>query len=164
MVNHTNRACRKRQIRFRSGQDRSNIAADHDSHAFFNRPVSFFEDEIRWLARHGIVSAEDYASTSRTGRADARLIRLLRPTMWNILEEYRRLRGEAGYRYDVDDIASAVANAFDGDSGSRLYKHVIVDEGQDLSPEMLRALSKAVPKDGSFTFFGMWRSRSTATR
>ena len=132
----------------------SNIAADHDSHAFFNRPVSFFEDEIRWLARHGIVSAEDYASTSRTGRADARLIRSLRPTMWNILEEYRRLRGEAGYRYDVDDIASAVANAFDGDGGSRLYKHVIVDEGQDLSPEMLRALSKAVPKDGSFTFFG----------
>lgn len=132
----------------------ANVAADHDAHAFFNRSVSFFEDEIRWLSRHGIVSADDYSSTSRTGRADARLIRSLRPTMWKILEEYRRLRGEAGYPYDVDDIASAVANSFDADTKPRLYKHVIVDEGQDLSPEMLRALSKAVPKDGSFTFFG----------
>lgn len=132
----------------------ANVANQHDPHAFFARSNSFFEDEIRWLSRHGIVSEADYSSASRTGRADARLIRSLRPTMWKILLEYRRLRDEAGYQYDVDDIASAVANALEGDDEPRLYKHVIVDEGQDLSPEMLRALSKAVPKDGSFTFFG----------
>ena len=132
----------------------SNVAGHHDSHAFFNRPSSFFEAEIRWLSQHGIVSSEDYDSISRTGRSDARLIRSMRPTMWKILEEYRRLRLEAGYRYDLYDIASAVAYAFDCDGRPRLYRHVIVDEGQDLSPEMLRALSKAVPTDGSFTFFG----------
>ena len=132
----------------------SNIAAKHDPHAFFSRPTSFFEDEIRWLSRHGIVSASDYSSASRTGRADARLVRALRPMMWEIFLEYQRLREEAGYRYDVDDIASAVANAFDNDDTPRLYKHILVDEGQDLTPEMLRALSKAVPQDGSFTFFG----------
>lgn len=132
----------------------ANVAADRGAHAFFNRSASFFEDEIQWLSRHGVVSADDYCSASRTGRADARLVRSLRPTMWRILEEYRRLRGEAGYTYDVDDVASAVANSFDVDTNPRLYKHVIVDEGQDLSPEMLRALSKAVPEDGSFTFFG----------
>lgn len=132
----------------------ANVAASHDPHSFFNRSVTFFEDEIRWLSRHGILSADDYSSTSRTGRSDARLIRSLRPSMWKILEEYRRLRGEAGYLYDVDDIASVVANSLDADVKPRLYKHVIVDEGQDLSPEMLRAMSRAIPKDGSFTFFG----------
>ncbi len=74
--------------------------------------------------------------------------------MWQIREEYRKLRDEVGYRYDVDDIAVAVVNAFDQDNQPRLYKHIVIDEGQDLTPAMLRALSKAVPSDGSLTFFG----------
>ena len=130
------------------------VAVQHDTHSFFSRPTSFFMDEIRWLSSHGIVSEADYCSSERTGRADARLVRSLRPVMWSILDTYRRLRGEAGYRYDVDDLAFAVANAFDGDARPRRYTHVIVDEGQDLTPAMLRALSKAVPSHGSFTFFG----------
>ena len=36
----------------------------------------------------------------------------------------------------------------------RMYKHIIVDEGQDLSPIMLKSLVKAIPEDGTFTFFG----------
>ncbi len=35
------------------------------------------------------------------------------------------------------------------------YRHVVViDEGQDFSPEMIRSLAKAIPADGSLTFFG----------
>jgi superfamily I DNA/RNA helicase len=30
----------------------------------------------------------------------------------------------------------------------------VIDEGQDLSPQMIRSLAAAVPKDGSITFFG----------
>jgi superfamily I DNA/RNA helicase len=40
------------------------------------------------------------------------------------------------------------------DDAPRLYKHVVIDEGQDLSPEMIRSLVTAVPRDGSVTFFG----------
>jgi len=130
------------------------VAGTHDPHPFFERPVAFFKDEIRWLSSHGIVSASDYSSATRTGRSDARLARALRPTMWQILVAYRALRDAAGYRYDLDDIASAVEAAFLEDSSPRLYKHIIIDEGQDLTPAMLRALSRAVPSDGSLTFFG----------
>ncbi|WP_454659078.1 3'-5' exonuclease [Bosea beijingensis] len=130
------------------------VANEHDPHAFFSRPISFFEEEIRWLSRHGIASEAEYEAVSRTGRADARLPRGQRPPMWQVRERYRSLRMESGYRYDVDEIAVYVADALDGDTGTRHYKHIIVDEGQDLSPTMLRALAKAVPTDGSFTFFG----------
>jgi superfamily I DNA/RNA helicase len=74
--------------------------------------------------------------------------------MWEIRERYRILRAEAGYAYDVDEIAVDVERTLNGDAQPRLYRHVIIDEGQDLSPAMLRALSKAVPADGSLTFFG----------
>lgn len=74
--------------------------------------------------------------------------------MWEIYERYHTLRLAEGRQYDLDDIAAAVSNTFDGDVSPRLYKHVIIDEGQDLSPEMIRSLTKAVPRDGSITFFG----------
>jgi superfamily I DNA/RNA helicase len=38
--------------------------------------------------------------------------------------------------------------------GPRRYKHIVLDEGQDFSPEMLRSLVGAIPADGSLTFFG----------
>ena len=35
-----------------------------------------------------------------------------------------------------------------------MYRHIVIDEGQDFSPMMLRSLAAAVPSDGSLTFFG----------
>ena len=122
--------------------------------ALLSRQVGFFEDEIEWIARHGISTLAEYDATPRTGRAEARMLKSQRPVMWLVYETYLALRAAQGFRYDLDDIAGAVAAAFDGDTNTRLYKHVIVDEGQDLSPIMLRALAKAVPAGGSLTFFG----------
>lgn len=136
------------------GEAVAHIAGKHDPHSFFSRPVAFFEEEIRWLSKHGITTKADYIAVERTGRADARMARALRPSMWEIREQYRTLRNDAGYPYDVDEIAVDVEQTLDGDTMPRFYSHIIVDEGQDLSPSMLRALSKAVPANGSLTFFG----------
>lgn len=67
---------------------------------------------------------------------------------------YLKLREETGKKYDWDDIATAVCKEFDNDNSQRFYKHVVIDEGQDFSPEMIRSLAKAIPHDGSLTFFG----------
>jgi superfamily I DNA/RNA helicase len=40
------------------------------------------------------------------------------------------------------------------DERSKMYHHIVVDEGQDFSPMMLKSLIAAVPTDGSFIFFG----------
>lgn len=61
---------------------------------------------------------------------------------------------EEGYLYDWEDIAQTVCEELENDTEKRMYKHIIVDEGQDLSPIMLKSLVKAIPEDGTFTFFG----------
>jgi superfamily I DNA/RNA helicase len=126
----------------------------HGNHTFFQRHLKFFSDEVKWIAGHNMPTVEAYVEVTRTGRAAANLSRTLRPLMWQVYQRYRELRQQVGRPYDYDDIATAVSNALDGDLSARLYRHVIIDEGQDMSPEMLRSLSKAIPADGSITFFG----------
>jgi superfamily I DNA/RNA helicase len=120
--------------------------------ALFERPLQFFIDEIRFLARYGLDGA-DYVKSDRVGRGPG-FPRELRPGLLEVYEEYRRLRSEAGRRYDWDDLAGAVLDELRADEGERLYRHVVIDEGQDFSPQMLRSLAAAIPPDGSLTFFG----------
>lgn len=132
----------------------SSVSSKYQANPFFQRPLDFFLEEIKWLARHGIGTLDDYVQANRTGRADASLQRSLRPIMWEIYTTYKALRADKGKLYDLDDIASAVTSELDADKRARLYRHIVIDEGQDLSPEMLRSLSRAIPSDGSLTFFG----------
>ena len=46
--------------------------------------------------------------------------------------------------YDWDDIALYVYEGLLEDKKPRRYQHIIVDEGQDFSPMMLRSLIEAV--------------------
>lgn len=131
-----------------------NVAAKYEENTFFHRHEKFFLEEIKWLAGHNLANVDAYVSARRTGRADANLSRALRPVMWEIRAEYLALRKASGRLYDFDDIAGAVSAAFDSDGTARRYRHIIIDEGQDMSPEMIRSLTKAVPADGSVTFFG----------
>lgn len=121
---------------------------------FFSRPFEFFSEEIQWIFSHGITSQEDYVEAERIGRVGTNLSRKLRPIMYKILEKYIEIRTAAGKSYDWDDIAIAVRKEFEEDYSARFYKHIIVDEGQDFSPEMIRSLTVAIPEDGSLSFFG----------
>ncbi|WP_244624686.1 3'-5' exonuclease [Sphingomonas sp. So64.6b] len=116
--------------------------------------IDFFKDEIKWIGQHSVATLEAYEASSRAGRGDARMLRSQRALMWEVYNAYLRLRTPEGFLYDLEDIAGAVERAFDTDTSERLYRNVIIDEGQDLSPAMLRALAKAVPRGGSLTFFG----------
>ncbi len=122
--------------------------------AFFDRPETFFCDEITWLQAHGIATLERYQQVERIGRSGTTLSRDLRPLMFQIYQTYLEIRKTKGFLYDWEDLATTVRSEFERDQSPRLYKHVIIDEGQDFSQEMLRSLAAAIPPDGSVTFFG----------
>jgi superfamily I DNA/RNA helicase len=126
------------------------VSQCYESHPLFEHPVELFSEELRWIAQHGIITYEDYD----VGCAGARIEQQYRKLVFEIYQTYRQLRQHQGYRYDWDDIATTVYEEFDADNSQRRYKHVVIDEGQDFSPEMIRSLSKAIPRDGSLTFFG----------
>lgn len=118
-----------------------------------DRPVSFFNDEVQWMAGNGIASLADYLKAERYGRA-APLQPSQRRLVFQVAENYRVLRAAAHRRYDWDDLATAVRTELEVDAGSRRYRHVVIDEGQDFSPEMIRSLVLAADPAGSVTFFG----------
>ena len=118
------------------------------------RPAEFFDEEFQWIQGHGIASAQDYVSTERIGRMAARIARAERPALFGLYTRYLYERQRGGKSYDWTDLASSVINELQVDDRERLYRHVVIDEGQDFSPEMLRSLAATIPQDGSLTFFG----------
>lgn len=133
----------------------SNVHQRLGQHPLFNRTADFFVDEINWIQEHGLVDGrEKYIQVERIGRRGTRLARQFRDVMFEIYKEYRQLREMEGKLYDWEDIAYCVHQAFLEDKGKRYYRHIILDEGQDFSPEMIRSLACAIPEDGSLTFFG----------
>ncbi len=105
------------------------------------------------MARNGTLERSSYLEADRVGRGEA-LGERARLAVFAVQEEYVSLRAAAGYDYDWDDLAAAACVELRVDTGPRLYRHVVIDEGQDFSPEMLRSLALAIPRDGSLTFFG----------
>ena len=130
------------------------VAECYEPHFLFNRPVEWFLEEFRWIAQHGIRTPEAYHSVERIGRMVGRVERKQRPVVFKIYDAYRNLREQSGKEYDWDDLAAAVCLEFGSDTSPRLYRHIVIDEGQDFSPEMIRSLAAATPPDGSITFFG----------
>jgi superfamily I DNA/RNA helicase len=125
-----------------------------ETNPVLERPAEFLVEEFRWLAQHGVTTVADYVTSERIGRTGARILRADRPVVFRANMQYRQLRTAAGKDYDWEDVASTVYEEFTADESDRYYRHVVIDEGQDFSPMMLRSLAVAVPPDGSLTFFG----------
>lgn len=64
------------------------------------------------------------------------------------------MRQADGPKYDWDDLSYYVFRELQEDNSERRYTHIIVDEGQDFSPMMIKSLVTATADGGSFTFFG----------
>jgi len=131
----------------------SGVASGYQPDGFFRRETGFFLDELEWIAGMGIQTLDGYRSADRVGRKTG-LSDSAREVMWEILLEYRRLRHEAGPSYDWYDLATAVRANLAHDGRARRYAHIVIDEGQDLSPEAVRSLVEACDPRGSVTFFG----------
>jgi superfamily I DNA/RNA helicase len=125
---------------------------EKEAPALFERPLEFFADEIEFLANYGL-DGDGYIQSDRFGRG-AGFARQLRPILLEIRDEYVRLRTASDKQYDWEDVAGGVIDELAADQSARMYKHVVIDEGQDFSPQMLRSLVAAIPPDGSLTFFG----------
>ncbi|MET9336632.1 3'-5' exonuclease [Nonomuraea sp. NPDC003804] len=86
---------------------------------------------------------EEYVACRRHGRREP-LAGAERPEVWRIITMFRermRQRDERTFRQITDEAARLLQ-----DSDSPVYRHVIVDEAQDLHPAQWRLLRAAVPE------------------
>ena len=129
-------------------------AADGVDASALRRPPAFFDEEFQWIQGHGIADRDGYIAAERVGRSGTRITRSDRPALFDVYTHYIKNRDASGRRYDWSELASAVIFGLSSDDQQRRYRHVVVDEGQDFTPEMLRSLALLVPSDGSLTLFG----------
>ncbi|NYI59010.1 UvrD-helicase domain-containing protein [Cellulomonas soli] len=113
---------------------------------------SFLQDEYALVVLPSSVrTLEEYLRIRRTGRGVA-LDRSARTEVWRLVQEYRtlaRLDGSLDFA-EAGVVASAYLQGTDEHPGEHLADHVLVDEGQDLSPahwKLLRALAAPGPDD-----------------
>lgn len=131
-----------------------NVRAVNETNSTLKRAEEVFLEEINWIEKMGIKTIDEYEKVERVGQFDTRIIRENRKYFFQVYKAYLEARKKEGYLYDWEDIAQTVCEELENDTEKRMYKHIIVDEGQDLSPIMLKSLVKAIPEDGTFTFFG----------
>lgn len=129
-------------------------SANYPDESTFKRPIGFFIDEITFIEKFGFLSFDEYFNAERIGRSSANIKRENRKWIFEVYLQYLRLRQNEGFQYDWDDLAFYVNCELQSDKEQRLYKHIVVDEGQDFSPMMIKSLVNAVADVGSFTFFG----------
>ncbi len=132
-------------------------AARQEGHssAVLDRELGWMVDEIDWISGMGVADESAYQHMERVGRrTPLRTGGAGRATVWAVRQGYLAARAALGYQYDWSDLATSVRQALAVDEEPRRYRHVIIDEGQDLSPEEIRSLTEAVQPGGSVTFFG----------
>lgn len=118
------------------------------------RSDEFFVDEITFIEKFGFIDLEAYKNANRVGRASANIKRENRIWIYGVYQKYIELRKAEKYYYDWDDLAYYAYLELQNDQTPRRYTHIIVDEGQDFSPMMIKSLVSAVADNGSFSFFG----------
>ncbi len=101
--------------------------------------VSFYEEEYnRVVVAQEAFSLGKYVKASRTGRG-TRLDRKKRMQIWKVFEAYQNLMKENQVR-DINTAMYECRLLIEKISSETRYKHVIVDEGQDLSANAFRLL------------------------
>lgn len=102
-------------------------------------PVNFYEDEYnRVVVAQEVFSLEKYVKASRTGRG-IRLDRKKRMQIWDVFEAYQNIMKERQVR-DINTAMYECRMLLLKSNSETRYKHVIVDEGQDLSVNGFRLL------------------------
>ncbi|NUN10336.1 MAG: ATP-dependent helicase [Ignavibacteriaceae bacterium] len=131
-----------------------NTVAQMHSDALLKRDYMVFFEEIKWIQSFGIRTLQEYETTQRTGRKGTRINREKRKYIWYVYEDYKNRRANSGFNVDWDDAPIFVEDILRSNNSDLGYKHIIIDEGQDFTPAMIKSISAGLPQQGSLTFFG----------
>lgn len=115
-------------------------------------PDSFYKEEWeRIILPNRIDRRDEYLKVSRAGRGVA-LNRRQRAVIWNVFDDMRAEISHRGWRTYQD--AMLDARDLIGEEGDKHgYRHVVVDETQDMGPEALELIRGLVPENKNDLFF-----------
>ncbi|WP_234401622.1 UvrD-helicase domain-containing protein, partial [Thermobifida halotolerans] len=113
-------------------------------------PAFLAEEWRQVVLAQRVRSAQDYLAAKRTGRGRA-LGSRQRAQVWQAIWEFEAALRERGL-WTHETVRVEAARIL-GERADKPYRHVVVDEAQDLSPEQWRLLRAAVPEGPDDLFF-----------
>lgn len=118
-------------------------------------PDTFYMEEWeRVVLPQSLRSQKDYLLASRTGRGVA-LTRAQRAEIWPVFEEMRIQLAQKQFTTIEDAVHDAIAELDKDAQGLSRYRAIVVDEGQDFGPEMLKLLRRmAKPQENDLFIVG----------
>jgi len=108
--------------------------------------VNFYLEEWeRVIAGNDVHTLDDYVRVSRASRG-ARLSRADRKRVWQVAEAYQKVLNEERSR-DIQSMLMAARVVLRKNPDLRPYRAVIVDEAQDMSPQVFRLLRDLIGEE-----------------
>lgn len=108
-------------------------------------PESFFGEEWqRVILPQRVTDQAEYFRAKRTGRGVA-LSRKQRAAIWPVFEELRIQLHQRGLRTSEDATLDAADLIEQGQGGYLPYDAIVIDEAQDMGPQVMRLLRLMVP-------------------
>lgn len=109
-------------------------------------PTAFYRDEwTRVVQANDVTTEKEYLQVRRVGRG-TRLSRKQRMAVWQVMARYRGLLEKRGKVEHADVIRIARELLEEGQRAVHEYRHVVVDETQDLRLADLKLLRAIVPE------------------
>jgi len=115
-------------------------------------PDSFYKEEWeRIILPNRIDGRDEYLKVSRAGRGVA-LNRRQRAVIWNVFDDMRAEMSHRGWKTFQDAMLDA-RDLISEEGDKHGYRHVVVDETQDMGPEALQLIRGMVPETKDDLFF-----------
>ena len=131
----------------------------HPEERLFTMPEAFFAEEIR-VQQHTEPFLSDRSRPDGYRTYPEQLLRCTDA----VLRKYLELRTFGDWRFDANDLPALLCRAAGEGRAPLRYAHIIVDDAQDYSPAMLRALYSALEPGGSMTLFADPEQQITGSR
>lgn len=109
-------------------------------------------EEIQWLQSFGINSLDEYLNSTRIGRKKFRIIESQKEFMYTVYERFKYYLKEAGIDYEYDNVGNYLK--LHKEKIAPLYDCILVDEYQDLTPDMILGLDVILKENGRYEWVG----------
>lgn len=114
---------------------------ENNDSTVLERPFEQIRNEIDFIQQHGITNVGDYRSVRRRGLG-IKLDKSAREIIWKVYREFCQLRNRKNFQSDYESVALYLYHLYQSENPPD-YKveYVVVDECQDFSPMMLKAIA-----------------------
>lgn len=119
----------------------------------YNKNIEVFVDEIKFIQDFDIQSLNEYENVVRVGQKIKILRKEVRKYYWYVYLEYKNLQKLNNYDCDFNGAASLFKDILLKNNLPK-FDNIIIDEGQDFTPSIIKALLLLNTANGLFLYLG----------